>query len=255
MLLENAGLLVAAMILQGGALAGDMLAPDRAHDARPLTEIATGCVTFPNVTVGKDDFDLADCLPVASGTVGHVDHRWYHYVFYCLSVNRDQRKCEKSDVPRGVAIFVSDDDSAFVRLLLARTAGFYWDSVITPPQLITNSFGTFLQVNVDGWRSNESDYYLWRPAQQAWRRIDFNGDRLKARLDDRVPPGMEWNPCAMYPNLSSMMTETYFKRPNDAWCSGRITVDIRMTIRNGLFDVEYADIKGRGRVRPKFSGR
>src|SRR5262245_52271862 len=157
------GVVEAALISQSGQLVGGALSPDEARDRRPLTAITNGCVRFPGVHAGTDDFDLGDCSPVQSGAVGHVDHRWYHYVLYCLLESRTRRKCDPSDTLRGVAIFVSDDDSAFVRPFLARVASPISGSIVEPPEIVTNSLGTFLQVNVDGGGTNRNEYYRWSP--------------------------------------------------------------------------------------------
>jgi hypothetical protein len=215
-----------------------------ARAPRPLAALDDDCIDFRDAKRGADDFDIGDCRPQESGSIGEFDGQVYHYVLYCIAPNYQieggDGRCEERNNPRAVAIFVSEKGSPTARLLLERADKELTIRVFMEPEIITNSSGTFLCLNIRGDGTSDpnlSEYYRWSASSGAWQPIDFDEPALWRELDSRAPVGLTGTGCGLWPNLHAMTLDAHLQLPNASHCDGSAgTLHVKLRVRNHRFE-------------------
>lgn len=210
-----------------------------------MASIRNKCIDFKSITTQTEPDQAADCAISEFGHLGIFNSQNYYYAIYCLipAYSLPDGGC-RSDTfnaqfhkARAMAIFVNDDHSDTVSLLLKRAEeeiGLVW---YEKPEIIENTYGKFLYipVHLDGTGSgNSSEYFTWDKKSKNWKYFDAT-----SWLNEiRTPPGLSINK-GIWPDLKKMNAEAYFYRAKDANCCPT----------GGKIRIKFAAINGRLSVK------
>lgn len=201
----------------------------------PAQVVDTDCEAF----IKRNKIDgVHDCTVSEIGPFGSVDGQTYHYALYML--DKDMRK--------GLSIFTHEATDKQAKLLLERYDKDGLAYIYEQPAIITNSFGTLMEVPVrmDGTgQFNENEYYLWSEKQKGWKLLDSTN--WVDDLGKQLPAGLEiWK--GVWPDIKTMTATTSLWRRDDANCcpSGG-TAAVTLAVKDGRLVIKSLEIsKGEG---------
>jgi hypothetical protein len=209
--------------------------------------IKSKCIEFTGIKIGSESYEAADCRVSEFGSIGIFNNQTYYYAIYCLIPGHSIQngKCGSDSFnaqyykEQAMAIFINKGLSDEATLLMERSAEELGTMSYGEPELIVNSFGTFLYlpIHVQGTGAgNSSEYYFWDEKSKKWQKLETNSWTQNIK----IPPGLSINK-GIWPDLRKMTAEAYFYRSNDYNCcptGGK--AQIKLTIVNGRLSIKSA---------------
>ena len=196
--------------------------------------------------------EIAECQVTEWGEFASFERGTYYYVLYCVVLNRDKAEDGACADPSSLsarygaanaAVFVREDSSPTVRLVMSQYTGNY-GGIFEKPLLVSNAYGAIMQVTMhvpSTCYCNSSTYYIWRKNTRQWQQLDWWG--WQQGFDRRLPSGLE-SQNGFWPDLATMSAAGGLWTKDDPHCcpSGG-TVDVQLGITGNRFILKSLKVR------------